>query len=98
MTSKRLLVALALVVAPALLVGAGQGARSRATSSSRSANEWPTYTGDYSGKRYSALTQINQPTVKNLTLAWIAKLTGGSVSGPGGRRRRRRRPRWRRAT
>ena len=21
---------------------------------------WPTYSGDYSGKRYSALTQINQ--------------------------------------
>ena len=23
-------------------------------------DSWPTYSGDYSGKRYSALTQINQ--------------------------------------
>src|SRR5437588_6117822 len=39
---------------------------------------WPTYSGDYSGKRYSSLTQINQANVKNLTLAWVAKLTGGA--------------------
>jgi len=25
---------------------------------------WPTYSGDYSGKRYSSLTQINQANVK----------------------------------
>ena len=24
------------------------------------ANDWPTYNGDYSGQRYSRLTQINQ--------------------------------------
>ena len=24
------------------------------------ANDWPTYSGDYSGQRYSRLTQINQ--------------------------------------
>ena len=33
-------------------------------------DDWPTYSGDYSGKRYSALTQVNQSTVKDLTLAW----------------------------
>ena len=38
---------------------------------------WPTYSGDYTGRRYSALTQVNQTTVKNLTLAWVARLTGG---------------------
>ena len=27
-------------------------------------DSWPTYNGDYSGRRYSALTQINQSTVK----------------------------------
>jgi Glucose dehydrogenase len=31
---------------------------------------WPTYNGDYTGKRYSALSQINQGNVKQLTLAW----------------------------
>ena len=38
-------------------------------------DSWPTYSGDYSGRRYSALTQINQSNVKNLTLAWTARLT-----------------------
>jgi len=33
------------------------------------AESWPTYAGDYSGKRYSALTQIDQSNVKSLTLA-----------------------------
>jgi alcohol dehydrogenase (cytochrome c) len=41
------------------------------------ADSWPTYSGDYSGRRYSALTQINQSNVKNLTLAWTARLTAG---------------------
>jgi alcohol dehydrogenase (cytochrome c) len=49
------------------------------------ADSWPTYSGDYSGKRYSTLTQINQSTVKNLTLAWVARLSAGpGVAGAGG--------------
>jgi alcohol dehydrogenase (cytochrome c) len=49
---------------------------------------WPTYSGDYSGRRYSALTQVNQGNVKNLTLAWTARVSGGPGSGGfgGGRR------------
>ena len=39
---------------------------------------WPTYNGDYSGKRYSALTQINQSNVKQLTLAWATRVTAGA--------------------
>ncbi|HEX5481406.1 MAG TPA: PQQ-binding-like beta-propeller repeat protein, partial [Terriglobia bacterium] len=31
---------------------------------------WPTYNGDYSGRRYSTLSQINQTNVGSLTLAW----------------------------
>src|ERR1019366_1629148 len=46
-------------------------------------DSWPTYSGDYSGKRYSALTQINQSNVKNLTLGWVTRVTSGS--GGGGR-------------
>src|SRR5205085_2492644 len=45
-------------------------------------DSWPTYSGDYSGKRYSTLTQINQSNVKNLALAWVTRVTGGP--GPGG--------------
>ena len=41
---------------------------------------WLTYSGDYSGRRYSSLTQIDQATVKNLGLAWISR---GFVQGSG---------------
>jgi alcohol dehydrogenase (cytochrome c) len=43
---------------------------------------WPTYNGDYSGRRYSTLTQINRSNVKSLTLAWTRRLTNGT-SAPG---------------
>jgi alcohol dehydrogenase (cytochrome c) len=49
-------------------------------------NSWPTYSGDYSGKRYSSLTQINRSNVKNLTLAWTLRVTGGTSADGGGRR------------
>ncbi len=45
-------------------------------------SDWPTYNGDYTGKRYSALTQINRETVKNLSLAWYSQLTAGAESVP----------------
>jgi len=32
---------------------------------------WPTYNGDYSGRRHSPLKQINAGNVKSLTLAWV---------------------------
>src|SRR5215510_14109959 len=48
------------------------------------ADSWPTYSGDYSSRRYSALTQVTQATVKNLTLAWIARVTPPSGGGRGG--------------
>ena len=32
---------------------------------------WPTYNGDYSGKRFSPLDQINSSNVGSLTLAWV---------------------------
>jgi len=38
------------------------------------AGDWRTYSGDYSGRRYSSLTQINKETVKNLTLAWTTEM------------------------
>ncbi len=44
---------------------------------------WPTYSGDYTGRRYSALKQVNQANVKNLTLAWVAKVANGPGGGGG---------------
>ena len=51
---------------------------------------WPTYHGDYSGKRYSTLDQINRSNVGTLTLAWAFKAlataeTATNVGGPGKR-------------
>src|SRR5438067_953261 len=34
------------------------------------ADSWPTYHGDYSGQRHSALTQITPANVSQLALAW----------------------------
>ena len=83
MTLKKILVTASLLVAPVFLVGQGRGL-DPATLLKPLAEEWPTYNGDYSGKRFSALTQINRGTVKNLTLAWSLRLTGGSVPGAAG--------------
>jgi len=38
---------------------------------------WPTYNGDYSGRRFSPLTQISATNVHTLSLAWAARFGGG---------------------
>jgi alcohol dehydrogenase (cytochrome c) len=43
-------------------------------------DSWPTYSGDYSGRRYSALAAINQSNVKNLTLAWLTRVNAGPAN------------------
>jgi len=40
-------------------------------------DSWPTYNGDYSGRRFSTLTQINQKNVKQLSLGWIFRVKVG---------------------
>src|SRR5262245_17167112 len=47
------------------------------------ADSWPTYSGDYTGRRYSSLTQINQSNVRHLTLAWTTRVAAGPRSGGG---------------
>jgi alcohol dehydrogenase (cytochrome c) len=83
MTLKKILVTASLMVAPVFLLAQGRGL-DPAKLLKPLADEWPTYNGDYSGKRYSLLTQINRLTVKNLTLAWTVRLTDGSLAGGGG--------------
>lgn len=46
-------------------------------------DSWPTYSGDYSGRRYSSLNLINQSTVKNLSLAFVSRLQAGPQSPAG---------------
>ena len=42
---------------------------------------WPTYNGDYSGRRYSPLTQIDSSNVRTITLAWIWRVTSSPFGG-----------------
>jgi len=47
------------------------------------AHSWLTHTGDYTGRRYSHLKQIDQSNVKELKLAWVARLVAGPLDpGP----------------
>ena len=50
-------------------------------------DSWPTYNGDYSGRRFSALDAVNTTTVKNLSLAWSIRLAAGANPPAGGRGR-----------
>ena len=45
---------------------------------------WPTYNGDYSGRRFSPLTQIQASNVRSLAIAWMYRVTvAGAMRGVG---------------
>jgi acido-empty-quinoprotein group A len=45
---------------------------------------WPTYNGDYSGRRFSPLTQIQASNIHHLALAWMYRVTiAGTMRGVG---------------
>jgi alcohol dehydrogenase (cytochrome c) len=76
MILKKLLLPLPLLLFSALALGQGGGVTPQDLLKPLK-DSWPTYNGDYSGKRYSALTQVNRSNVKDLTLGWMARLTAG---------------------
>src|SRR6478609_4850703 len=43
------------------------------------ADSWPTYHGDYTGRRHSRLTQITPENVHQLTVAWTFQGAGGGI-------------------
>ena len=49
------------------------------------ADQWTSYSGDYSGRRYSLLKQVNVNTVKGLSLEWLNTniRTGCGATGAG---------------
>jgi len=47
-------------------------------------DSWPTYNGDYSGRRFSPLKKINQSNVNGLTLAWVRRTVVTGRQGGGG--------------
>ncbi len=58
---------------------AGQGGLDPAKLLKPTPDSWPTYNGDYSGRRHSTLTQINAGNVKGLSLAWIYQMPGNTA-------------------
>ena len=42
---------------------------------------WPTYNGDYSGRRFSTLKEITESNVQSLSLAWVYRLGPGGPAG-----------------
>ena len=37
-------------------------------------DSWPSHNGDYSGRRFSPLTKINDKNVSSMSLAWAQKI------------------------
>src|SRR5438552_70895 len=65
---------LSLVVLFALAL-AGQGFDPKALRLfDRPADSWPTYNGDYSGRRYAALSQIQSSNIGSLALRWMYRV------------------------
>ncbi len=86
MTFKTLLMAVPLLL-PAIALGADNNGGVTSDDLLKPLKDsWPTYNGDYSGKRYSLLTQINRSNVKQLTLAWSTRVTAGPGNPGGGGR------------
>ncbi|MCU1330597.1 MAG: Pyrrolo-quinoline quinone, partial [Bryobacterales bacterium] len=82
MTIKKFILAASASLIPALLTAQALDP-SVLTKPLGSTDAWPTYSGDYSGKRFSSVKQINQTNVKSLTLSWVSRVTPGT--GGGGR-------------
>ena len=47
-------------------------------------DHWPTFNGDYSGRRYSPLKQINARNIRNLSLAWVYRADYGPGNSSAG--------------
>jgi alcohol dehydrogenase (cytochrome c) len=84
---KTLSLALTLSLVPALQAAENAASLDPAAIGKPAVDTWTTYHGDYSGRRYSTLDQINTTNVKNLSLAWIYRAdtsqTGAVVGGDG---------------
>jgi acido-empty-quinoprotein group A len=73
---QRLRVALMIPIVIALFLGLqAEASRSQGLDAAAllkpATDTWPTYNGDYSGRRYSTLDQINAGNVSSLALAWV---------------------------
>jgi acido-empty-quinoprotein group A len=76
---KKILALLSVCAAAVPIVLSGQ-----APDPAREKDAWPTHYGDYSGRRYSPLSQINATNVKTLSLAWIHRASAAESTNAGG--------------
>src|ERR1700741_1443775 len=65
-----------MVLSIALLLFAASSARAQVTfdrivNSAREPQNWMTYSGDYSGKRFSGLDQINTSNAHSMVAKWV---------------------------
>ena len=70
MTMRRIL-SLLFLLGLAPMVASAQVTSQRIENAASEPQNWLTYSGTYSGQRYSTLTQINHANVKNLEQKWI---------------------------
>ena len=59
----------------------GQGSLDPAKLLSPPTDTWATYSGDYTGRRFSPLKRINSSNVNNLSLAWVYRANPGPTTG-----------------
>ena len=78
------LISLLVVFAISSLPLRGQGSLDPAKLLAPPTDAWPTYNGDYSGRRFSPLTQINASNVNSLGLAWVHRVNPGNAPQGGG--------------
>ena len=82
MTVKTFLLTVSLVTVPAVLMGQGRGV-APADLLKPLADSWTTHSGDYTGRRYSTLKQIDSSNVKRLGLAWSYAMGAGGGNQEG---------------
>ena len=75
MKMQRLLLVSSLTLAASLLDGQALDPKTL-TLFDQPGGVWPTYNGDYSGRRFSELNQINQSNIDNLKIEWMYRITG----------------------
>jgi alcohol dehydrogenase (cytochrome c) len=69
--SRRLSVALVLTLIPIILIAQSLDPK---VLLKPAIDAWPTYNGDYSGRRFSPLTEINGANIGSLSLAWFYRI------------------------
>src|SRR3954466_9336434 len=80
---KRVTFAAGAFVCAAVLVATAQTGLDPSKLLNPGTDSWPTYNGDYSGRRFSTLTKINANNVGSLSLAWMYRLNTGGAPAVG---------------